>query len=109
MPEYIAWYDAKRRCFDLENDRYKDYGSRGITMYAGWVDNFEAFLEHIGPRPKGHLLDRINNDGNYEPNNVKWVTPKESAKNRLRLSWYTTEELRREIERRGNAERKRVA
>lgn len=82
--EYAAWQDMKRRCFNPAAPNYARYGGRGITVCAEWVDDFPAFLAHIGPAPAGHRMsvDRINNSGNYEPSNVRWATPAEQIANR---------------------------
>ena len=81
-PEYFAWQAAKQRCFNPKTSNYSDYGGRGITMCPEWVDNFDAFYEHIGPRPKDRpYLDRIDFNGHYEPGNVAWVTAKQSSIN----------------------------
>ena len=79
--EYRAWRDAKSRCFNPKTIGYQNYGGRGITMCDRWRDNFEFFLADVGPRPHGLTLDRINNDGNYEPGNCRWATRKEQRKN----------------------------
>jgi hypothetical protein len=85
-PEYKAWQEAKNRCFNPRNKRYSRYGGCGITMFPAWVGDFGAFLRYIGPRPVQPLgkrefsLDRIDNDGNYEPGNVRWDTAKEQAR-----------------------------
>lgn len=81
-PEYAAWAIAKQRCLNQNDKDYQKYGGRGIRMCSQWQDSFEAFLAHIGPKPKRTFLDRINNDGHYEPGNVRWATPKVSAANR---------------------------
>ncbi len=81
--EYSAWQNMKDRCINIKAKAYKDYGSRGISISPDWVDNFEAFYQSVGPRPTSkHSIDRINNDGNYEPGNVRWATKKEQAVNR---------------------------
>ena len=71
------WCDIKSRCFCLNDPAYKNYGGRGITMCDRWKNSFEAFYEDVSKLPhfneKGFTLDRIDNDGNYEPNNVRWV------------------------------------
>jgi len=83
-PEYRAWSAMKTRCYNKKTgDKYRIYGGRGITVCREWLHNFPAFLEHIGNRPStGHSLDRINNNGNYEPGNVRWATRKEQQQNR---------------------------
>ena len=82
-PEYKAWSSMKTRCGNPNNNRWKYYGGRGISVCNEWVNNFSAFFDHIGPRPSPvHSIDRINNDGDYEPGNVKWSTPSEQARNR---------------------------
>lgn len=80
--EYRAWAAAKDRCFNKKNKDYPKYGGRGIGMHPLWVRDFSAFFAHIGPRPQGCLLDRRDNDGPYEPGNVRWVTPAVSTQNR---------------------------
>lgn len=82
--EYAAWSDMKRRCFNPNSPNYKHYGGRGISVCDEWVNDFKAFLEHIGKAPDGHRMsvDRINNEGNYEVGNVRWATPAQQTKNR---------------------------
>lgn len=81
-PEYAAWSNAKERCYNRNNKRYKHYGARGIVMCDQWRNRFESFYEHMGPRPRGASLDRIDNDGNYEPGNCRWATNKEQSSNK---------------------------
>lgn len=78
---YISWYSMKQRCLNPNNRYYKYYGGRGITICERWM-KFENFLEDMGERPKELSLDRIDNDGNYEPSNCKWSTRKEQQNNR---------------------------
>jgi len=82
-PEYSCWVNIKHRTRNPEHASYPDYGGRGITMCDEWYEDFNAFLSHIGPRPSSdHSVDRIDNEGNYEPGNVRWATRSEQQFNR---------------------------
>lgn len=73
--EYNIWAHMKQRCFNPKKNGYEHYGGRGITVCAEWCESFISFFEDVGLRPgPGHSIDRIDNDGNYEPSNVKWAT-----------------------------------
>lgn len=81
-PEYAAWNSMMRRCLNTKNRNYKDYGGRGITVCEEWKD-FTVFFRDMGKRPSPkHSLDRINNEGNYEPSNCRWATTKQQARNK---------------------------
>lgn len=88
-PLYPTWQGMWARCTKPTATGYRDYGGRGITVCEPWRDPavFIAYIEtSIGPRPEGLTLDRIDNDGNYEPGNLRWSTFEEQARNR-RSTW----------------------
>lgn len=81
---YMSWYNAKLRCYDKTGSKYKSYGARGIRLCDEWLNNFQAFHDwaiNNGYRD-GLTLERIDVDGNYEPDNCKWITIKEQAYNK---------------------------
>ncbi len=80
-PIYRSWQSMIQRCVNPNNDRYAQYGGRGIKVYSRWRNNFFNFLNDMGDRPKGTSLDRIDNDGNYTPVNCRWATPLEQQNN----------------------------
>lgn len=82
-PEYHIWYGMLERCNNPEHIQFKNYGGRGILVCGEWSDDVAVFVRDMGPRPSPrHSVDRINNDGNYEPGNCRWATPKQQAKNK---------------------------
>lgn len=87
-PLYSTWSGMMNRCFNVKQRAYQDYGGRGITVCERWRDvrNFIADIEAtIGPKPDPKLtLDRIDNNGNYEPGKVRWATRKEQQANKGR-------------------------
>jgi hypothetical protein len=70
------------RCYRSKHPYFKDYGGRGITVCGAWRRSFLAFYAHMGNCPEGLSLDRIDNEGNYEPGNCKWSTALEQTRNR---------------------------
>jgi hypothetical protein len=82
-PEYKVWTAMKDRCYNPNNKRYADYGGRGILVSKRWYNNFQAFLDDMGPRPSPrHSIDRIDNDKSYNRNNCQWSLPTEQMVNR---------------------------
>jgi hypothetical protein len=85
-PEYAIWRTMRQRCSNPNSQRWKDYGGRGIRVCDEW-NSFAVFFSHIGPRPSlNHSIDRINNDGHYEPGNVRWATDFEQQQNTRKQS-----------------------
>lgn len=80
-PTYVSWQKMKSRCRDKSRHNYKHYGGRGICVCERW-QKFENFLYDMGERPVGMFLDRIDNDGNYEPMNCQWATRSENERNK---------------------------
>lgn len=82
-PEYRAWDNARSRCRNPRNIKYQHYGARGISMCDRWLNSFDAFIADMGMKPgPGYSLDRVDNNGNYEPGNCRWATVSQQNNNR---------------------------
>lgn len=83
-PLYVTWVKMRKRCNNEKDKDYHSYGARGIKVCARWEESFVNFLEDMGDRPKGHSLDRVDNDLGYSKENCKWSTPTEQSRNTRR-------------------------
>lgn len=91
-PLYLIYHDMIARCHRPTHQRFASYGGRGITVCDRWREDFWAFVADMGERPRQpsgrpYLLDRIDNDGPYAPDNCRWVTDSTSARNRRPSAW----------------------
>lgn len=85
LPEYAVWKAMRYRCNDSRSGDFPRYGGRGISVCDRWENSFEDFLADMGERPFPKAqIDRIENDGNYEPGNCRWTTAKVNANNKSR-------------------------
>lgn len=80
-PTYNTWRAMIYRCTQKSHIAYKNYGGRGIKVCDEWR-KFSNFLRDMGERPQNKTLDRIDPNGNYEPSNCRWATPKQQARNK---------------------------
>ena len=82
--EFITWCSMKERCYNPNSSNFKHYGGRGIIICEEWLDDFVSFYSYVGDKPtEGHSIDRFpDNNGNYEPGNVRWATHEQQSNNR---------------------------
>ena len=81
--EYNSWVGIKQRCNNPNNNKYHRYGFRGIKVCPRWLNSFELFLKDMGSKPTNcHSIDRVDNNGNYEPSNCKWSNQKQQQNNK---------------------------
>jgi len=98
-PEYEVWGNIIKRCTNPNRKEYQNYGGRETKVCQRWLNSFQAFYEDVSERPSSqHQIDRIDNNGHYEPNNVRWVLPDENRRNNRHLRYCTINGVTRYLE-----------
>lgn len=87
IPEYMAWCAMKTRCYNKKDKSYAQYGGRGIDVCERWLTSFTSFFEDMGRRPHNHVMDRIDVNKGYYPENCRWVTSQVSGENKRNTIW----------------------
>ena len=88
-PAYATWSAMITRCTNPDSSSYEGYGGRGITVCPAWLESVEQFVKDMGPREPHEQIDRIDNDGNYEPGNCRWVDAQTNIQNRgTAIRWF---------------------
>jgi len=111
IPEYQVWANMKDRCYNKNNKLFHRYGGRGIIVCERWIDSFLAFFTDMGLKPfQKAQIDRVDNDGNYEPSNCKYATHKENTRHTstTKLTMQIVKEIR-EIYKTGKTSCKKLA
>jgi hypothetical protein len=94
---FTTWAAMKNRCHSSTSQWYSRYGGRGIKVCDRWLESFENFLADMGERPDGASIDRIDNDGNYEPSNCRWATRLQQERNKGSNRYFTINAERRAL------------
>ncbi len=93
-PEYLTWLRIRDRCRNNRNNQYRNYGGRGVSVCERW-DRFENFLSDMGNKPtQKHQIDRIDNNGDYEPSNCRWATCRENCENTRKSKFWIVHGIR---------------
>lgn len=90
-PLYATWSGMKQRCYNVKSEKYPHYGGRGVRVCDRWLHDLQAFAKDMGEKPVGYSIDRIDNNGDYTPENCRWSTRSQQARNRTNTLTVTIE------------------